>query len=55
VPAKLIADKMEEKDLPVDLQEKLNLAREVANPKSTSESIALKILTNYRNQKKLNA
>jgi hypothetical protein len=50
-----IADKMEEEDLPVDLQEKLNLAREVANPKSTPESIALKILTNYRNRKNLNA
>ena len=46
-----IADKMTEDDLPEDLKEKVNLAREAANPKFTPSMVADKILERYRQGK----
>ena len=43
-----IADKLEEDDLPLDLQEKIGLAREAANPKFTPSMVAEKLLAQYR-------
>ncbi|OKH12504.1 hypothetical protein FACHB389_36420 [Nostoc calcicola FACHB-389] len=45
-----IADKMSEEDLPEDLQEKVNLAREAANPKFTPVQVADVLLSQWRNQ-----
>jgi hypothetical protein len=44
-------DKMTEDDLPFDLKEKVNLAREAANPKFTPSMVADKILERYRQGK----
>lgn len=46
-----IADKMTEEDLPEDLQEKVNLAREAANPKFTPVSVADTLLSQYRSNR----
>ena len=46
-----IADKMTEDDLPEDLKEKVNLAREAANPKFTPSMVAKTILERYRQGK----
>ena len=46
-----IADKMTEEDLPEDLKEKVNLAREAANPKFTPSMVAKQILERYRQGK----
>jgi hypothetical protein len=46
-----IADKMTEDDLPFDLKEKVNLAREAANPKFTPSMVAERLLERYRQQK----
>lgn len=43
-----IADKLDESELPEDLQEKIEDAREVANPKFTPEELADSILMSYR-------
>ena len=43
-----IADKMTEEDLPSDLKQKVQLAREAANPKFTPSEIADEILNQYR-------
>jgi hypothetical protein len=43
-----IADQMEEDDLPEDLQEKVNLAREAANPKFTPTEVASNLLNQWR-------
>lgn len=43
-----IADKLEEDELPEDLQDKINLAREAANPKFTPDMVATTILARYR-------
>ncbi len=43
-----IADKIEEHELPEDLQEKIEDAREAANPKFTPEDLADSILMSYR-------
>ena len=43
-----IADKLEESELPEDLQEKIEDAREASNPKFTPEELADSILMNYR-------
>lgn len=43
-----LADNMTEEDLSEDLREKINLAREAANPKFTPEEVAQKILTQRR-------
>ena len=43
-----IADKLDESELPEDLQEKIEDAREVANPKFTPEEVADSILMSYR-------
>ena len=45
------ADKMTEADLPQDLKEKVNLAREAANPKFTPSMVAETLLARYRQQK----
>jgi hypothetical protein len=45
------ADKMTEADLPPDLKEKINLAREAANPKFTPSMVAETLLARYRQQK----
>lgn len=48
-----IANEMSEDELPQDLKEKVNLAREVATPKSNPAQvnlIAKNLLTKYRNQ-----
>jgi hypothetical protein len=45
-----IADKMTEEDLPEDLQEKIGLAREAANPKYTPVSVADALLSQWRNR-----
>jgi hypothetical protein len=46
-----LADGMSEDDLPDDLQEKIGLAREAANPKFTPASVAQTLLTQYRNNR----
>lgn len=46
-----IADKMTEEDLPEDLQEKVNLAREAANPKYTPVSVADALLSQWRSSR----
>jgi hypothetical protein len=46
-----LASQMSFDDLSPDLQEKVNIAREVANPKYTPATIASQLLTQYRNQK----
>ena len=46
-----LASQMSFEDLSPDLQEKVNIAREVANPKFTPAAIASQLLTQYRNQK----
>jgi hypothetical protein len=46
-----IADKMTEQDLPEDLQEKVNLAREAANPKYTPASVADDLLSLWRSNR----
>jgi hypothetical protein len=43
-----IADKLEEYELPEDLQEKIEDAREAANPKFTPSEVADSILMSYR-------
>ena len=43
-----IADKLEEHELPEDLQEKIEDAREASNPKFTPEDLADSILMSYR-------
>ncbi len=45
-----IANRMSEDDLPEDLQEKVAIAREVANPKFTPQQLAETLLSQYRNQ-----
>jgi hypothetical protein len=45
-----IADKMTEGDLPEDLQEKVNLAREAADPKFTPAQLADALLSQWRSQ-----
>jgi hypothetical protein len=45
-----IADKMTEDDLPDDLKEKLELARDAANPKFTPASVADALLAQYRSR-----
>ncbi len=48
-----IANEMSEEDLPPDLKEKLNLAREISRPKNNPakvKSIAKNLLSQYRNQ-----
>lgn len=47
---KEIADRMNEEDLPEDLREKLEIAREVANPKFTPADIAGSLLSQYRSR-----
>ena len=46
-----IADKMTEQDLPEDLQEKVNLAREAADPKFTPVSVADALLNQWRSNR----
>jgi len=46
-----IADQLTEDDLPDDLKEKVNLAREAANPKLTPAAIASKLLSKHRSGK----
>jgi hypothetical protein len=46
-----IADKMTEQDLPEDLQEKIGLAREAANPKYTPASVADDLLNQWRSNR----
>ena len=46
-----IADKMTEEDLPEDLQEKVNLAREAADPKFTPVSVADALLNQWRSNR----
>ena len=48
---KEIADRMNEEDLPEDLREKVEIAREVANPKFTPADIAGSLLSQYRSQR----
>jgi hypothetical protein len=43
-----LADNMSEEDLPPDLQEKVRLAREAANPKFTPQEVATSILQQWR-------
>ena len=43
-----IADKLDEHELPEDLQEKIEDAREASNPKFTPEDLADSILMSYR-------
>ncbi len=45
-----VANRMTEDDLPEDLREKLNLAREAANPKFTPAEVAGTLLSQWRNQ-----
>jgi hypothetical protein len=46
-----LANRMSEEDLPEDLQEKVAIAREVANPKWTPGQLADKLLNQYRSQR----
>ena len=43
-----LADQMSESDLSPDLQEKINLAREAANPKFTPQEVAATLLQQWR-------
>ncbi len=43
-----VADQMSEEDLPEDLKEKVNLAREAANPKFTPTEVASQLLNQWR-------
>ena len=43
-----VADQMTEEDLPEDLKEKVNLAREAANPKFTPTEVASQLLNQWR-------
>ena len=43
-----LADQMSEEDLPPDLQEKVRLAREAANPKFTPQEVATSLLQQWR-------
>ncbi len=43
-----LADGMNEEDLPEELKQKVNLAREAANPKFTPQEVAGSILTQWR-------
>ena len=43
-----LADSMSEEDLPEDLQEKVRLAREAANPKFTPQEVAQTLLAQWR-------
>ena len=43
-----VADQMTEEDLPLDLKEKVNLAREAANPKFTPAEVASQLLSQWR-------
>ena len=43
-----VADQMTEEDLPEDLKEKVNLAREAANPKFTPTEVASQLLSQWR-------
>ena len=43
-----LADGMTEDDLPAELKQKVNLAREAANPKFTPQEVAGSILTQWR-------
>ena len=45
-----LANRMNEQDLPDDLQEKVAIAREVANPKWTPADVAENLLSQYRSQ-----
>ena len=45
-----LANRMSESDLPEDLQEKVAIAREVANPKWTPADVAENLLGQYRSQ-----
>lgn len=45
-----LADQMVEQDLPEDLQEKIGLAREAANPKFTPAEVAATLLSQWRNR-----
>ena len=45
-----IANRMNEEDLPEDLREKVEIAREVANPKFTPQQLAETLLSRYRSQ-----
>lgn len=45
-----VANRMTEDDLPEDLREKLELAREAANPKFTPAEVADTLLNQWRNQ-----
>ena len=46
-----LANQMTEDDLPEDLREKVEIAREVANPKFRPADIASQLLSQYRNQR----
>jgi hypothetical protein len=46
-----LANRMSEEDLPADLQEKVAIAREVANPKWTPGQLADNLLNQYRSQR----
>jgi len=46
-----LANRMSESDLPEDLKEKVEIAREVANPKWTPANVAENLLSQYRSQK----
>jgi hypothetical protein len=46
-----LADQMSEEDLPPDLQEKINLAREAANPKFTPQEVAATLLQQWREKR----
>ncbi len=43
-----LADGMQEEDLPAELKQKVNLAREAANPKFTPQEVAGSLLTQWR-------
>ncbi len=43
-----LADGMQEEDLPAELKQKVNLAREAANPKFTPQEVAGTLLTQWR-------
>ena len=46
-----LADQMTEGDMPEDLKEKINLAREAANPKFTPAEVATGLLTQWRSNR----
>ena len=46
-----VADQMTEEDLPEDLKEKVDLAREAANPKFTPTEVASQLLSQWRSAK----